>query len=75
MTFTSWRGTVGVIKPTMRPGSLEEIGTKGGTMPPPADPDAKAYVPDSPLVLQSTRLIPGMRQGHSDGLARVFRLV
>jgi azurin len=39
------------------PGSLEEIGTKGGTMPPPADPDAKAYVPDSPLVLQSTRLI------------------
>ena len=40
-----------------QPGSLEEIGTKGGTMPPPADPEAKAYVPDSPLVLQSTRLI------------------
>lgn len=25
MTFTSWRGVVGVIKPTMRPGSLEEF--------------------------------------------------
>ena len=25
MAFTSWRGTVGVIKPTMRPGSLEEF--------------------------------------------------
>jgi len=25
MTFTTWRGTVGVIKPTMRPGSLEEL--------------------------------------------------
>ena len=25
MTFTSWRGTVGVVKPTMRPGSLEEM--------------------------------------------------
>jgi maleate isomerase len=25
MSYTSWRGTVGVIKPTMRPGSLEEL--------------------------------------------------
>jgi maleate isomerase len=25
MTFASWRGTVGVIKPTFRPGSLEEF--------------------------------------------------
>ncbi|MPZ15653.1 MAG: hypothetical protein GEU73_14730 [Chloroflexi bacterium] len=25
MAFMSWRGTVGVIKPTMRPGSLEEF--------------------------------------------------
>lgn len=25
MTFTSWRGVVGVVKPTMRPGSLEEF--------------------------------------------------
>ncbi len=40
-----------------QPGSLQEIGTKGGTMPPPADPVAKAYVPDTPLVLQATRLL------------------
>ncbi len=25
MTFTSWRGTIGLIKPTMRPGGLEEF--------------------------------------------------
>jgi maleate isomerase len=25
MSFTSWRGTVGVVKPTYRPGSLEEF--------------------------------------------------
>ena len=25
MAFTSWRGVVGMIKPTMRPGSLEEL--------------------------------------------------
>jgi maleate cis-trans isomerase len=25
MTFSSWRGTVGLIKPTMRPGGLEEL--------------------------------------------------
>src|SRR5919206_1773160 len=25
MAFTSWRGVVGVVKPTMRPGSLEEF--------------------------------------------------
>ncbi|HEX6512863.1 MAG TPA: hypothetical protein VF157_11220, partial [Chloroflexota bacterium] len=25
MSFASWRGTVGVIKPTFRPGSLEEF--------------------------------------------------
>jgi len=43
-----------------QPGSLQEIGTKGGGMPPSADPEAKAYVPDTPLVLQSTRLVsPG----------------
>jgi azurin len=43
-----------------QPGSLQEIGTKGGVMPPPADPEARAYVPDTPLVLQSTRLVsPG----------------
>ncbi|MEO6239112.1 MAG: plastocyanin/azurin family copper-binding protein [Vicinamibacterales bacterium] len=45
-----------------QPGSLQEIGTKGGAMPPPADPtdsSAKAYVPDSPLVLHATRLLNG----------------
>jgi azurin len=40
-----------------QPGSLQEIGTKGGVMPPPADPEARAYVPDTPLVLQATRLV------------------
>ena len=40
-----------------QPGSMQEIGTTGGAMPPPADPEAKAYVPDTPLVLQSTRLV------------------
>ena len=40
-----------------QPGSMQEIGTKGGAMPPPADPEAKAYVLDTPLVLQSTRLV------------------
>jgi azurin len=43
-----------------QPGSLQEIGTKGGVMPPPADPEARAYVPDTPLVLEATRLVsPG----------------
>ena len=25
MAFTSWRGVVGCIKPTLRPGGLEEL--------------------------------------------------
>jgi azurin len=40
-----------------QPGSLEEVGTKGGVMPPPSNPEARAYVPDTPLVLQATRLL------------------
>jgi len=40
-----------------QPGSLQDVGTKGGTMPPPADPDVKPYVPDTPLVLHATRLL------------------
>jgi len=40
-----------------QPGSLQEIGTKGGVMPLPSDPDAKPYVPDTPLVLSATRLL------------------
>jgi azurin len=39
------------------PGSLREIGAASMTMTPPTDPAAKAYVPDSPLVLQATRLV------------------
>ena len=42
-----------------QPGSLQEIGTKGAAMPPPSDPEARAYVPDTPLVLQATRLLNG----------------
>ena len=50
-----------------RPGSLEEIGTKGGAMPMPADPasTAKPFVPDSPQVLFSTRLV---REGETERL-------
>ena len=40
-----------------QPGSLQEIGTKAATMALPTDPDAKSYVPDTPLVLQATRLL------------------
>lgn len=48
-----------------QPGSLQEVGTRGATMPPPSDPDAKAYVPDTPLVLQATRLL---NSGETDRL-------
>jgi azurin len=41
------------------PRSVQEIGTAAATLPPPSDPQAKAYVPDSPLVLQATRLLSG----------------
>jgi azurin len=41
-----------------KPGSLEEIGTKGGAMPMPTDPAVtRAFVPDSPLVLHATDLL------------------
>ena len=39
--------------------------TLAATMPPPADPNARAYIPDSPLVLQATRLV---QRGESDTL-------
>jgi azurin len=45
-----------------QPGSLQEVATKGGLMPLPADPadkDLKPYVPDTPLVLHATRLLSG----------------
>jgi uncharacterized cupredoxin-like copper-binding protein len=48
-----------------KPGSLEEIGTTGAAMPMPADPAAKAFVPDSPLVLHATKLI---KEGETERL-------
>ena len=42
-----------------QPGSLQEVGTKGGVMPVPTDPDVKPYIPDTPLVLHATRLLNG----------------
>ena len=40
-----------------QPGSLKEIGTVSGGMTQPSDPDAKAFVPITPLVLHATRLV------------------
>jgi azurin len=40
-----------------QPGALKEVATAGAAMPVPADPQAKAYVPVSPLVVQATRLL------------------
>jgi azurin len=40
-----------------RPGSINAVGTAAATMPPPPDPSARAYVPESPMVLQATRLV------------------
>ena len=48
-----------------KPGSLEAVGTAGGAMPMPTDPDAKAFVPDSPAVLFSTKLI---KEGETERL-------
>lgn len=48
-----------------QPGSLQEVGTKGSMMPLSTDPDAKPYVPDTPLVLAATRLLNG---GETDRL-------
>jgi len=47
------------------PGSLEQVGAAGAAMPMPSDPGAKAFVPDSPLVLQSTRLV---KEGETERL-------
>jgi glucose/arabinose dehydrogenase/azurin/lysophospholipase L1-like esterase len=48
-----------------QPGSVMAIGTAAATMPPPTDPNARAYVPDSPAVLAATRLV---QRGESDRL-------
>ena len=47
------------------PGSLEAIGTAGAAMPMPTDPEAKAFVPDSPDVLFSTKLV---KEGETERL-------
>jgi azurin len=47
------------------PGSLEAIGTNGSGLPMPTDPDAKAFVPDLPAVLQATKLV---REGETERL-------
>ena len=39
------------------PGAMQEIAVAAGQMQPPADPGAKAYVPDSPKVLESLTLV------------------
>jgi azurin len=48
-----------------QPGSLEAVGTAGAAMPMPTDPEAKAFVPDLPAVLYSTRLL---KEGESERL-------
>jgi glucose/arabinose dehydrogenase/azurin/lysophospholipase L1-like esterase len=40
-----------------KPGALKEVGTAASAMAPPTDPGARAFVPDTPLVLEATRLL------------------
>ena len=42
-----------------QPGSVQEIGAAGAAVAPASDTNAKAYVPESPLVLGATRLLNG----------------
>lgn len=42
-----------------QPGSVQEIGAAGAAVAPTSDPNAKAYVPEIPLVLAATRLLNG----------------
>ena len=48
-----------------QPGSVSAIGTEAATMTPPTDPNARAYVPTNPSVLQATKLV---QQGQLDQL-------
>jgi plastocyanin len=48
------------------PGSLEEIGTKGGALPMPTDPSVKPFVPALPLVITATNLL---KEGDTERLA------
>jgi uncharacterized cupredoxin-like copper-binding protein len=49
-----------------KPGSLEEIGTKGGAMPMPTDPSVKPFVPNSPQVITATSLL---KEGDTERLS------
>lgn len=49
-----------------RPGSLEEIGTKGGALPMPTDPSVKPFVPALPLVITATNLL---KEGDTERLS------
>src|SRR4029079_7381399 len=46
-----------------KPGSVSALGTEAATMTPPTDPNARAYVPNNPIVLQATKLV---QRGESD---------
>jgi len=48
-----------------KPGSLQEVGTAAGSVPMSTDPKVKPFVPDTPLVLQATRLV---QQGETEPL-------
>ena len=40
-----------------QPGSISAIGNAAATMPPPGAPNARAYVPDLPVVIEASRLV------------------
>jgi DNA-binding transcriptional ArsR family regulator len=42
-----------------QPGSLKDVATLAGSMTQSADPDAKSFVPNTPLVLHATKLVQG----------------
>jgi azurin len=48
------------------PGAVADVGTTGGAMQPPTDPNVKPFVPDSPKVLHATHLV---QPGKSETLA------
>jgi len=46
-----------------QPGSAKTIGEMAATMPAPADLSSRGYIPNTPMVLQATRLV---QRGESD---------
>jgi azurin len=48
-----------------QPGSLQEVGTAAASVPMSSDPKVKPFVPDTPLVLEATRLV---QQGETEAL-------